>query len=416
LPHTPSIAASCLSSRPAPVPGQPALFDPATHTLILADLHFGHEVELLRDGIWVPSKAAERTARVVELLERTGAQRLVLNGDLKHLIPFSHRRERSELFNLFSTLMKLEVALEVVPGNHDGNLYSQLPPRTVVHLPEGCVISPHEWFRKALGKPGEPTESNGEDKGESKGEGQAEDTSKGYGEDQAEDTSKGKGEGQVEDTSKGKGEGQGDDKGNGKHDDNIQDKSSSDVDYLNKEDQAEDQGAEEAGSIGEHLRALCDSVTDDPGRSSATGLGLCHGHAWPSEEVMAQPVVVIGHNHPAVLLPTGLPGENHILPCWVRARFNDVARERYPGAYGELWLMPAFVEKAGRPVNRPGTMGMGPLLTNGFVDWDEAIVTTLEGVELGTVKELRESLKHKEPKEPREPMEPMEESGRGGSP
>lgn len=319
---------------PAPVPGEPALYEPATRTLVLADLHYGHEVELLRGGVWVPSKARERTRRVVELIEATGAQRLVLNGDLKHLIPFSHRRERSELSNLFATLIRVGVTLEVVPGNHDGNLAPHLPPKTVLHPPEGCVISLQEWSQKGFRRFKEET-------------------------------------------------------------------ADSDDDYLKKNGSSNGFSTGDP-KMGKHLSALIDSRGRESHHREA-GLGLCHGHAWPSAEVMAQPVVAMGHNHPAALLPAGLPGENHVLQCWVKAAFNDKARKRYPEARGELWLMPAFVEKAGRPVNRPwsrhkgtGTRGLGPLLANGLVDWDTARATTLEGVELGTVAELSETLKKAE--------------------
>ncbi len=320
--------------KPSPVPGEPALYEPATRTLILADLHFGHEVELLRGGVWVPSKAQERTRRIVELIERTGARRLVLNGDLKHLIPFSHRRERSELSNLFMTLMRLDLAVEVIPGNHDGNLASNLPSKTVVHPPEGCVISPLEWSREMIDRPADETIV-------------------------------------------------------------------SDDGYL-KEDSTKMEKKRPDPKIGSQLSAIIDSRSV-PSPKRGIGLGLCHGHAWPSEEVMAQPVVAMGHNHPAVLLPAGLPGENHLLQCWVRAPFNDRARKRYPVAHGELWVMPAFVEKAGRAVNRPrtrhkgtGTRGLGPLLANGLIDWDSATVTTLDAVELGTVGELTETLREAE--------------------
>lgn len=339
----PELSASSSSSppkvpfNPSPVPGEPALYEPATQTLVLTDLHFGHEVELLRGGVWVPSRARERTRRIVDLIERTGARRLVLNGDLKHLIPFSHRRERSELSNLFMTLRPLDIVVEVIPGNHDGNLAHQLPSRTVVHPPEGCIISPLEWSRKAIGRPSE---------------------------------------------------------------DNV----FSDDEYLKKNNSLDTSNTLDSSDskMGKHLLDLIDSRAHVPGHRDV-GLGLCHGHAWPSAEVMAQPVVAMGHNHPAILLPAGLPGENHLLQCWVRAPFNDTARKRYPEARGQLLIMPAFVEKAGRPVNRPwsrkggtGTRGLGPLLANSFIDWDPAIVTTLDGVELGSVEALTQVLREAE--------------------
>jgi len=121
-------------------------------------------------------------------------------------------------------------------------------------------------------------------------------------------------------------------------------------------------------------------------------VGLLHGHTWPSEEVMSQPLVVTCHNHPAVMLMDEL-GHRHKEACWVRAPFAPKARERYPklpqGA--ELIVMPAFNALTGGTAfnAREGGRLLGPLFGNGLVAVDEARLWTVDGVDLGTIDALR---------------------------
>ena len=37
--------------------------------LVLSDLHYGVEAEMLRGGVWVPNRSTSRTERVLQLLK-----------------------------------------------------------------------------------------------------------------------------------------------------------------------------------------------------------------------------------------------------------------------------------------------------------------------------------------------------------
>jgi len=121
-------------------------------------------------------------------------------------------------------------------------------------------------------------------------------------------------------------------------------------------------------------------------------VGLLHGHTWPNEDVMRARTVVMCHNHPAVMLVDEL-GHRHKEPCWVRARFTDEAREKYPllPPDAELIVMPAFNElTGGTALNaREGESLLGPLLTRDMVDVDAARLFTVDGVDLGTIDQLK---------------------------
>lgn len=240
-----------------PVPGAPALELPAARALVLADLHYGIEAELLRGGVWVPNRARERTARVVELLRRTGAERLLLMGDVKHQVPHSSHQERRDIADLFAATTRL-AQVEVVPGNHDGMLDQFAPEAVVFHPSEGVVVG---------------------------------------------------------------------------------------------------------------------------------GVGLHHGHAWPSAEVMGCETVLMGHNHPALAFRDRLD-RRHTEPCWVRAPM--LPSERYATTPRTLVVLPAFGELAGRTVNREPFGGLGPLLRHGLADLPRARIETLEGLDFGELRHLTE--------------------------
>ena len=114
------------------------------------------------------------------------------------------------------------------------------------------------------------------------------------------------------------------------------------------------------------------------------GLGLCHGHTWPEKEVMEADHLVLAHNHPSVEFTDNL-GHRLREPAWFRTR---LVRENVEARYGEVdpevILMPPFNELlSGTPMNRPGYEGLGPLLTRGMVDLENADVYLVDGIHLG---------------------------------
>lgn len=105
-----------------PLPGEPAaVVDCGERVLCLADYHAGLEVALRRDGVEVPSRAAERRERVLRLLEETGADRLLVLGDLANAIGAPGEEERGELDALFDAVTD-RVPVTVAKGNHDGDI------------------------------------------------------------------------------------------------------------------------------------------------------------------------------------------------------------------------------------------------------------------------------------------------------
>lgn len=99
------------------IPGG-ALFDPKSASLFVADLHLGKDATFRRNGLAVPTGSNEATLRqLTHSLERTGATRLVLLGDLIH--------DRSSLeprvVEAFAEFCRTHAGVEItlIRGNHD---------------------------------------------------------------------------------------------------------------------------------------------------------------------------------------------------------------------------------------------------------------------------------------------------------
>ena len=106
-----------------PLPGEPAAVADtgAGRVLVLADYHAGLEVALRRDGVELGNRADDRRETALRLLAESGADRVVLLGDVANAIGDPGETERRELDELFDALTE-RVPVTVTPGNHDGGL------------------------------------------------------------------------------------------------------------------------------------------------------------------------------------------------------------------------------------------------------------------------------------------------------
>ena len=116
--------------------------------------------------------------------------------------------------------------------------------------------------------------------------------------------------------------------------------------------------------------------------------GFVHGHAWPAKSVMESKVLLMGHNHPAVVFVDKLGGKQ-VQPCWVRAPFRRT-HSRYPKMPREAVCVPSFNELCGgTPVNAARARLLGPLMQPDVVNLDGARLHLLDGTDLGPLPALR---------------------------
>ena len=142
-------------------------------------------------------------------------------------------------------------------------------------------------------------------------------------------------------------------------------------------------------------------------------VGLFHGHAWPSDDVLAADVLVMGHIHPVVRFYDRY-GFSIVRQVWVKAHCDgtvlagaylkylrvklvgasprEVFRKKFGDSVGdpELIVVPAFNDLlGGLAVNRSDRKLIGPVLRSGCVDLDSSELYFLDGSYVGTVGSTR---------------------------
>ncbi len=278
-----------------PVADEPALLleNGKERVLVIADLHLGWEVTLARQGIHVPSQVPRLLEKLRKIIENTHPQQLVLLGDVKHAVAKVELEEWKYVPEFFEKLVDIIQNVQVVPGNHDGNLEPLTPPVVKIHRSPGIVF----W----------------------------------------------------------------------------------------------------------------------------NGVGLFHGHAWPSPPLLGCKYLVMGHLHPVVVFRDPL-GFRITRQVWVRAKSNgeklaegvlkyhDVKYEGNPvNKFGKEYgvgvvnadciIMPSFNDYlGGQPVNRSHQEGwselyreyMGPVLRSGAIDFENGEAYLFDGTFLGKIADLRE--------------------------
>lgn len=142
-----------------PVPDAPAATADlgGERALVVADVHVGVEAGLRYErGVELESAAPERRERLLSLLDLTGADRLVVVGDLAHRIGGSTGVEAAELRDLVDAVLD-RASVTLVPGNHDAGVSEALSDRAVdVRDPTGWRVGDvgfahgHTWPAPAV--------------------------------------------------------------------------------------------------------------------------------------------------------------------------------------------------------------------------------------------------------------------------
>lgn len=108
--------------------------------LVISDLHIGWEVALAEEGVHVPSQ----TTRLLEKLKRIIAlekpNRLLVLGDIKHTIAKIEREEWRDVPAFFEEACKIVSKVQIIPGNHDGDIEALLPDDVEVLSPRGIIL------------------------------------------------------------------------------------------------------------------------------------------------------------------------------------------------------------------------------------------------------------------------------------
>ena len=125
----------------------PVLFLRDIKTLAIADLHIGLEYEFWSYGITIPPQADLFFKQLESVIQTTSAEKLVIVGDVKHNIPGVSIRELKEIPRFLKKLSNL-VKVEIVEGNHDGNLrdmWEDFHPASGLRIGRYGFFHGHAW-------------------------------------------------------------------------------------------------------------------------------------------------------------------------------------------------------------------------------------------------------------------------------
>ena len=125
-----------------PVADQSALLleRPDERVLVISDLHLGWEVSLSHQGIHVPSQVPRLLEKLRKIIVETQPGKLILLGDVKHAVAKVELEEWKYVPEFFDGLVQMIPEVQVIPGNHDGNLEPLTPPSVKISSSEGIAL------------------------------------------------------------------------------------------------------------------------------------------------------------------------------------------------------------------------------------------------------------------------------------
>jgi len=130
--------------RPA-IPWQALLIDEEDERiLVIADLHLGFEHELAQMGINLPSQTPKLQAKLTQILEEIKPTRLIILGDVKQSVPKISLQEWEDIPIFFEEIQKAVGRIEVISGNHDGDLEPLTPHAIKIFSPKGIIVGKEE--------------------------------------------------------------------------------------------------------------------------------------------------------------------------------------------------------------------------------------------------------------------------------
>lgn len=107
--------------------------------LVVADLHIGWEVKLVEQGIHIPSQTPKTLEKMIQIIENCKPTGIIFLGDVKHAIAKVEMEEWRDIPDFFETISKRVSNIQIIPGNHDGNLEPLLPEAAKILSPTGIV-------------------------------------------------------------------------------------------------------------------------------------------------------------------------------------------------------------------------------------------------------------------------------------
>ena len=114
--------------------------------VVVGDLHIGWEVTLSQQGIHIPSQTGKMLQRLRVIIEKEHPSSVIMLGDVKHSVTGTELEEWRDVPDFFEALLKLVPSVQVILGNHDGNLEPLTPSKVEILPSTGLAL----WGRFGL--------------------------------------------------------------------------------------------------------------------------------------------------------------------------------------------------------------------------------------------------------------------------
>ena len=136
-----------------PVQPYPALLLRNNHdrALVVSDLHIGWERLLSQRGVHVPSQTPKIKKTLLKIIKESKPTQIIFLGDIKDAITKVAMQEWKDIPEFFEDIQKEVSDIQVVLGNHDGNLEPLLPENVKILPPTGVsfgdvgLFHGHAW-------------------------------------------------------------------------------------------------------------------------------------------------------------------------------------------------------------------------------------------------------------------------------
>ncbi|KYH42418.1 MAG: Phosphoesterase [Candidatus Bathyarchaeota archaeon B63] len=115
-------------------------------TLVISDLHIGWEMSLMEEGVHVPSQTGKLIERLRGIISSEKPDNLLILGDIKHAVAKIETEEWRDVPMFFDEVTRMVPKVQVVPGNHDGDIEALLPEDVTLLPPRGITIGDFGLF------------------------------------------------------------------------------------------------------------------------------------------------------------------------------------------------------------------------------------------------------------------------------
>ena len=108
--------------------------------LVISDLHIGWEVALAQEGVHVPSQTPRLLEKLRNIVGSEKFERLLILGDVKHTVAKIEHEEWRDVPWFLEKATRIVRKVQIVPGNHDGDIKALLPETVETLSPRGTII------------------------------------------------------------------------------------------------------------------------------------------------------------------------------------------------------------------------------------------------------------------------------------